>query len=184
MIKFKFENQTVSLPEKWSEVSVGMFSSEHWRSGDPIKLLATLADIDHNLLYNTEADLTKYFVQVAKMMKDVNGYKGKPEVPITFKLLDIECKVPKDIEMRSFGQKIMYGMELAKKKYSEEVIPQAIAIYLAPQIYPDDWYERIDEVAEAVKELKVVDCYTLADFFLSDIAKHKRSITSSLPQSQ
>jgi len=180
MIKFKFQDQTVSLPEKWSEVTVGIFSNSHFYSGDAIKLLASFSGIEVDKLYNTEVDLTKYLIQISNLVvKDPFGYRSKPDVPITFTLMDVECKVPKDIEMRSFGQKVMFGQVLAKKKYTNEAIPEAIAIYLAPQIYPDDWYERIEEIAEEVKKLKVVDCYSLADFFLINILQHKKSMTSS-----
>ncbi len=180
MINFKFEDKTVSLPEKWSEVSVEMFSNPHFYSGNAIKLLASFSGIGVDKLMNTTKDLTKYLVQISNLVvKDKNGYKGTPDVPITFKLLDVDCKVPVNIEMRSFGQKVMYGQALAKCKYSNEVIPEGIAIYLAPQIFPKDWYERIDEVADEVRKMKVIDCYSLADFFLSNIQKYKPTGTRS-----
>ncbi len=174
MIKFKFEDQTVSLPEKWSEVTVEIFSNPDFYSGNAIKLLSSFSGISVDKLMNTTKDLTKYLVQISNLViKDKEGYRGSPEVCHFFKLLDVNCKVPRDIELRSFGQKVMYGQALAKCKYSNEAIPEAIAIYLAPQIFPKDWYERIDEVADAVRQMKIVDCYSLADFFLFSIQQHK-----------
>ena len=174
MIKFKFEDQTVSLPEKWSEVTVEIFSNPDFYSGNAIYLLSSFSGVPVEKLMNTTKDLTKYLVQISNLIiKDKEGYRGKPDVPITFKLLDVNCKVPTNIELRSFGQKVMYGQALAKCKYSNEAIPEAIAIYLAPQIFPKDWYERIDEITDAVRQMKIVDCYSLADFFLLSILRHR-----------
>ena len=170
MIKFSFEDQQISLPTKWSEVTVAMFCAEGYRSGNSVKLLAALSGIEEKQLFNTTKDLTKYFKKASDfIVKNPDGWKGEPTVPTTFTLLDVECKVPKNIELERFGQKVMFGTAVHKHKYTDEAIPEAIALYLAPQIYPDDWYERIDEVAEAVGELKIIDCYSLASFFLLNI---------------
>ncbi len=179
MIHFNFDDKKVSLPEKWSEVTVEIFSNPDFYSGNAIYLLSSFSGVPVEKLMNTTKDLTKYLVQVSNLIiKDKEGYRGAPDVPITFKLLDVDCKVPKDIEVERWGQKIMYTQALAKCKFSNEAIPEAIAIYLAPQIYDkDEWYkpEQIETICEAVRKMKIVDCYSLADFFLSDILKYKRN---------
>ena len=68
MIKFKFEDQTVSLPEKWSEVTVEIFSNPDFYSGNAIKLLASFSGISVDKLMNTTKDLTKYLVQISNLV--------------------------------------------------------------------------------------------------------------------
>jgi len=179
MIKFKFENQDILMPTSWEEVTVAHFINEGFLSGNPLKLMSVLSGISVKQLANTTIDLTDKFEKGVKFLKeDPNGWKGNGEVPSSLKLLEVECKIPINIEMKMLGQKIMLEQELAKHKYFYSAMPEAIAIYLGPQIYPDDWYEKIPEIAEAVNLLPIFEVYNIADFFLTNTEPlHKNGIT-------
>lgn len=175
MIRFKIESTSYDLPTEWSEVTVGHFIKEEFLSGDSLKLLAALSSIPIQKLACTTEDLMPKFNKAVKFLKDdPNGWRGVDEIPTTLTLLDKECIIPTNIEMKMLGQKIMLSQELAKHKYYYAAIPQAIAIYLGPQIY-EDWYDRIPEISEAVMLLPISQVYNIADFFLTNIEELYKS---------
>jgi len=169
MIKFTFDETKVILPTAWEEVTVAMFCNPDFLSGDAVKLLSTLSGIEKEKLYNTTEDLTKYLNQVSSfVLKNPNGWMGK-ELPDMLRVLEVNCTIPKNLELEKFGQKVMFGQAVAKHKDTYQALPEAIAIYLAPQIYPKDWFEKIDEVAKAINGMKIVHVWRIADFFLTSI---------------
>ena len=169
MIKFKFEDQAINLPTEWPEVTVRMFVNPLFLQNDTLGLLASLSGIDRSKLLNTTEDLSPYFAKASKFLKaDPLGWRGGA-VPETLDLLGVTCKIPKDIELERFGQKMLLGQHLLKYDHPLHAIPDAIAIYLSPLIFAEKWDEQIDEVIEAVKELPIVDCYPIADFFLRNL---------------
>ena len=173
MIAFKFENNTkVSLPTSWREVTVGMFSNPHFLSGNSLELLSSVSNIPVAKLANTTEDLSRHFLKTSKfIIEDRDGWKGTNEVPDMVHLLDTDCKIPKDLNLERFGQSIMLGQAMAGKEFVHESIPDAVAIYLAPQIYGDAWHEKIDKVVRAIKAMPITSVWPIADFFLDSIKK-------------
>jgi len=178
MITFKFEDQKVSIPTAWAEVTVGVFSNPDFLSGNSLALLASLSGIDIGKLANTTEDLGPHFARAVKFMKESpRGWAGKFYNKV--KIMGVTCKVPKNIEFETFGQKVMYGQALAKHRTNFATMPYGVAIYLAPQIDPLKWYERIEEIADAVKLLPITRVAPIADFFLTSTKKFRPSGTGS-----
>ncbi len=168
MITFDFEGQKVKMPTAWNEVTVEHFLKPEFLSGDALQLLSALSDIPMAKLANTTEDLTEKFEQGVKFMKDdPNGWMAGSTKEL--KILDVNCTIPENIEVERLGQKIMMAQELSKHTYYYSAIPQVIAIYLSPQIYPEDWYSKIEEVAEKIKQMPITKVYRIADFFLNNI---------------
>ena len=68
------------------------------------------------------------------------------------------------------GQKILFEESLKKHKFVYEGLPEAIAIYLIPELNDGKFDDAmIPEVAEEIKKLKIVDVFPLASFFLSNL---------------
>ena len=173
MIKFNFEGKKITVPTSWEEVTVGHYINPHFLSGNAINLLASLADIDPLELANAPKDYSKHFVKVVEFInKDPLGWKRGGTDKI--ELMGKTCTVPQNLENQTFGQKILFGQILSKTKFHYEVIPEAVAIYLAPQIYPEKWYERIDEIAENIKALPIREVNNIADFFLTSTIAFRR----------
>jgi len=173
MINFNFEGVRVSVPTKWAEVTVEHFIKKEFLSGNAIQLLSVLSGIPAIKLANTTKDLTKHFERAVGFIKaePLGWRKGSKEEVL---LMGVECRAPVNLELETFGQKILFGQALLKSTFHYEAIPEAVAIYLAPQIYPDDWFERIDEVALEVKKLPIRNVWSMADFFLTNTLTLRR----------
>jgi len=167
VIEFRFSDRTVRVPTKWDEVTVAHFITQGFLGGNAIELLSVLSGIDPALLANTTEDLLPKYIKIVEfMLKEPNGWKGDKATSI--EVLGVMCKIPKNIEMETFGQKIMMGDILNKGK--DDILgtlPAVVAIYLAPQIYPDTWFRQIDEVSKAILSLPINKVYPVAAFFLT-----------------
>ncbi len=167
MLIFKFSDRQVRVPDRWEEVTVQHFVTEGFLGGNPILLLSVLSGIEPSLLANTTVDLTPKYAKIVQfMIDDPNGWKGDKATEI--EILGVMCKIPKNIEMEMFGQKIMMGDSLNRNVDNIfNALPEVLAIYLAPQIYPDDWYRRIEEVSKHILTLPINKVYPIAGFFLT-----------------
>jgi len=180
MIKFSFEGKEIEAPTSWDEVTVGHFIKPEFLSGNAIELLSVLSGIAPSKIANTTVDLTEYFKKTVGFLEaNPSGWQGTYDKKMRLKLLGVKCDVPKNIEMESFGKKIMLGELMAKSQFIYTAIPGAIAIYLGDQIYPNDWYKRIDEIAEAVLELPIHKVYPIVSFFLILSKQYRKNGTSS-----
>jgi len=177
-IKFKFLNATIEAPDCWNEVTVEMFCNPYFLTRDAVGMLSALTGIEKYKLMNTKEDLEEPLLKmIAFIAREPEGYKGK--VPKTIKINGVKCRIPKDIELERLGQKIMLSSAMGKHTYIYEAIPEAIAIYLVPEINGGDFDDSlIEEVTEQVKKLKIVDVYPVADFFLN---KYRNIIKSGMP---
>ncbi len=167
MIKFKFSDREVRVPTCWDEVTVQHFIAKGFLGGNPIELLSVLSGIEPTLLANTTEDLTAKYAKIVKfMIENPNGWKGDKATDL--EVLGVVCKIPKNIEMEMFGQKIMMGDALNRNADNIlNALTEVIAIYLAPQIYPDTWFREIEEVSKAILTLPINKVYPIAGFFLT-----------------
>ena len=165
MIKFIIEDKEVLLPEEWAEVTVKHFVNPDFLSGNTIRLLAALSGLEAIKLANASDELLAKFDKTFDFLRaNPNGWKG--DKPTTFTFMGKEMKVPTDIERCMFGQKIMFGEAMRKHNHIYQAIPEAIAIYFGVYIYPEDWFDRIDEIKEHTLELPISDVFSIVDFFL------------------
>lgn len=170
MIKFKFIDATIEAPDCWDDVLVSHFINPYFLSRDSVSLLASLSGIDRDVLLQTKADIAGPLTRMVDfIVKDPEGFTRK-EAPKEFKLMGKTCKVPLDIELERVGQKIMFQDALGKHKFVYEGIPEAIAIYLIPELNDGKFDDgMIEEVAAEVRKLKIVDVFPLANFFLNSL---------------
>lgn len=175
MIRFSFEGTKVELPTEWEEMQVKHFCNPYYIKGQTLGILSALSGIPIKDLANSTKDLQHHFDKAARfIIKKPEGWLV--EKPETLTLLGKEIPVPQDIEVAMFGQKIMYQEVLSKNEFNIMLTaPDAIAIYFAPAIYPDDWFERIEEVKEAVLELPIQQVGPIVLFFLNNTHKLLRS---------
>ena len=168
MIKFKFENKSVVAPNCWEEVTVGHFINPYFLSGDSVSLLSSLSGIERNKLLNTVEDIEGPLNRMVKFIQeDPEGFKG--EFTNEFEFRGKKLKVPLNIEVERMGQKIMLQDAMVKHQSSiYEAIPDAVAIYLQPEINDgvfDD--SQLEGMKEEILELKIADVFPIASFFLT-----------------
>lgn len=167
MITFRFSNATIEAPDCWEDVTVGHFIKPEFLARNSVGLLSALTGIPEKTLLNTKEDLTEPMNDMIKFYaEDPKGYRGGTE---KFKFRGKELSIPKDIELERLGQKILFGIAMAKHQFVYQAIPEAVAIYIIPLLTEDGDFDdgMIDEVAEEVKSLRIMDVYPVADFFLS-----------------
>jgi hypothetical protein len=172
---FNFDGKKVEAPTKWSEVTVGHFVMPEFLSGNSIKLLAALSGIPASKLAQATEEMSPHFKKTVDFLKrEPMGWRGGA-VPETLEFMGVTCTVPKNIEMRAFGQKVMLGQAITESKFIYDKIPTAIAIYFGPQVLPEDWFERMDEIEAEVLKMPIAEVYPIADFFLLHSKKLKNS---------
>ena len=172
MIKFKFKGLEggtihVNAPDCWEDVLVKHFVNPDFLARDSISLLSSLSGIDRNTLLNSKEDIAGQLIRMVGFISiDKNGFNIK-EKPERFKLMGVDCLVPKDIELERVGQKILFQDAMVKHKFIYQGIPEAIAIYLAPELNNGEFDDsKLPEIIEAVMGLRLVDVFPIADFFL------------------
>ena len=175
MITFKFENKSVAAPDCWEEVTVGHFINPYFLSGDSISLLSSLSGIDRNKLLNTVEDIEGPLTRmVAFIVNDPEGFKGK--LTEEFEFRGKKLKVPMDIEVERIGQKILLQDAMRKYSFIYEAIPDAVAIYLQPELNNgvfDD--SMLADMREEILLLKIRDVFPIASFFLTKYRSYQTS---------
>lgn len=177
MLKFVFDKKTIKVPNHWDEVTVEHFINPFFLSGNSLSLLSVLSGIEKGALINSTEDITPHLYKMVNFVnEEPQGYKKA--LPEEFELRGQKLTIPKDIEVERVGQKIMLQDAVFKYEYVYQAIPEAIAIYMAPQLNDGVFDDAmIEPLAEEVKQLRIVDVYPIADFFLSS---SKRSTKNGL----
>ena len=174
MIKFKINEKTVEAPTKWAEVTVKHFIDPNFLSGSTVKLLAALIGIKPEELANCTDDLMKQFSKVTNFMrKEPAGWKA--DIPAEFTFMNKVLKVPVNIEVKMFGQKIMMQEAITKYDSAHQAIPEIIAIYFGPEIYPLDWFDKIEELKAEVLPMPIREVAAVTDFFLTSFLPSLKS---------
>ena len=184
-LKIKFENATLEVPNSWDEVKVGHFIKPEFLTGDVVGLLAVLIGVEKHTLMNSTDNIEQDLYKMVQFYIDNPvGYREAPMKP--FMLRGKKVTIPKDIELERLGQRILFASVVGKHKFAYEAIPEAVAIYLIPSITPDGGFDDslIEEVAEEIKTLRIVDVFPVADFFLNSLRSSQKSGTPSSMASQ
>ena len=186
-----------NLPSSWQEITLGqMIDWENESATGPIsfcKQLEILTGIDEDTWVNCSIlSLDKMLLpHLEWMKKPVNelSFAGVPDHVV----IDGETiPVPKNIELKSFGQYITFKMKMeeAIKKNDKgdferidiNFIPLAIAIYL----YPEHTFDDIKAAAFAIKvrELPFIQANTLSTFFFQKFLNLENETVSSYTMSR
>ena len=174
MITFKIDNKEVTAPTIWEEVTVKHFINPYFLSGNTIKLLAALTELPADKLANSSEDLIKKFKKTTNFLqKNPGGWLT--DTPSELEFMGKKLKVPINLEVKMFGQKIMLQEAFTKYESIYEAIPDAIAIYFGPELYPLDWFDRIDEMKQEVLPLSIKKVGPIASFFLNSFYQLQKS---------
>lgn len=174
MIAVKINDQKMSLPDKWDEVTTRQYMEMVKYSSDlnPIRMLSILLGMDYDTLQQCDAD------QMDISAMNIMTFIGEPidfkALPVVDKLTigEKQVDVPKDIRRETLGQKLMmqtFLNELAQRKAPIiEVIPFAIATYLSPGYYEKPYDDkRAEQLLPMIENCPVMITHPLGYFFLN-----------------
>ncbi len=190
MNDFTINEIKVSLPSGWDGVTVDQFLKlkEAALKPDILVQLSILSNTDKQLWFDSDIE-TIYFETIldsiawAVTTPDIDNFIMPPVYQLGEKIIVI----PKDLTLKTLGQKITFEQMILSKAvmvYDKpacdiNVICEAVAIYLQP-LYTGEKFdpEKLDEVVSLVRHTLFCDVYAIASFFLTQLfpsAKLKQS---------
>lgn len=185
MIAATINGKKVAFPASWAEVTVDQFFKI--RSIDPGKeqaqviceVLDILTGIPASTWYDMEANQvsTDTILGLIEFIKEPIQWEGL-EVPKEVVLNGKTCKVPKDLELKTYGQAVLFESKVLPvvldKGELTDVLKTALAIYLQP-IYTGEKFdgEKLEEMEEVVGALPIYTAFPVANFFFR---KYLRSL--------
>ena len=164
MKAFDFNGKKISLPDSWSEVTVAYYLREEFTRGDTIGLISALAGVEAKELANCDEDLSSQFKQVFAFLKDdpIEKWINNRTKEVNF--LGEKITLPYKLELEWFGCKIMAQEQMFKHEH--KALPYCLAIYLGKAGNIENWWDRVDELAEEVKKLPIKEMLPYWSFFL------------------
>lgn len=201
MIEIKIAERKMKLPTHWGDVTMYQLIllykyTERLKSDIPLMLSILTCndeseigsiDEDQSLLWywsHLDYDLMmKKILPLAKFAWRENNW-DHIELPKTISFENKEIKLP-EIEMQSFGQKVIAGQTLRdyKGRIANDLLVRVVAIYLQPIIdnikFDDD---RVDAIKERLLQLPAVEIYPIAAFFLSTLQKLTKEYSDNCTQ--
>ena len=174
---FKLGNLRFTVPNSWDECSTKLFFElSATDPNDYLAMLSVLSGVDKRKLSNIKQfNLDQILEPHLNWMGDKIDWKNiyrQREVILGLK----KIKVPDDLDLESFGQKIvMDGIIKECTKTDNEVttvnfsrlIPYAFAVYFCGKYYGKD-FERdlVDNMIPKVMDMPIMTVYPIGAFFL------------------
>jgi len=175
-IKYKGQTTKHTLPSKWEEVTVKQFIDLEGSKGteNPTKLLSILSGVPLPKIMDTKTNLQLQINEALNFIT-LNPPNWK-ELALRDRYLFYGTfyYIPKNLELETFGQKILLQNKLNATDNPIEVIAYAIAIYMQ-KVIDDRFDEKKAEVLEKeVLQMRITEVYPLAIFFFHQLIKFKR----------
>ena len=174
---FKLGKHKLTVPNSWDECSTNLFfelaAADH---SDYIEMIAILSGLPRSIISKSrQLDLdTILDPHLVWMGEKINWKDIKPPKEIYFGIKTI--KVPTDLELESFGQKVVMDSIIEECTETEgdkdkinlsKLIPAAFAVYFAHKYYDKDFdRDLVDEFLPIVGELPIMTVYPIGAFFL------------------
>lgn len=170
-VKYQGKKHLVNFPSGWDELTFRQLAALRKQEGnDTGHLLEILTGIERNGWLNMPSGIAGTLARLLDWVQTpLNWYQLIP--PKAIKIGEKEYQVPKDLGLKTFGQKITLETKVQKmleqKKDLFEIMPDAMAIYFQPIV---DGGNFDDQKAEDMREL-FYDCpaihvFPIASFFL------------------
>jgi hypothetical protein len=176
-IKTPDKDYNLKCPKTWQEVTVNQFIQleNNWDGKDLIQLLSILTELPRYILVNAHRtvidkvdDLVSF---IFKEPPDFNKLKRKKTITI----LNKPVKMPKSLEMESFGAALMVLEVLEDPKDMIPKIPYIMAVYSQPVIDGKFIESRIPEIETEINKMPIVDVYPHCFFFFKKLLKFKKT---------
>lgn len=186
MIAASLLNTKISIPDKWSEVTVKQYLLllEYNERLNPVRMLSIFSGIDYETLMNFDCRLFETGILPAmNFIKDTSLFKTL-KLPEVVTIGEKELVVPSDIRSETFGQKVMLQMKINEINDASigmaTLIPFTVSTYLSPAYYGmkyDD--KRAEELIPLIYKMPITEAYPVAYFFLNRWAKSSKTKLAS-----
>lgn len=181
MKKVSIDKNVYNLPESWEELTIKQFiEMDNYDNRDYIRLLSVLLQAPYGEVFSVDPVLLKEKISpiVSWISEEYNfeSLKVPEEINIYDKDLKIvgKVKIPKDIRLKTFGQKIHFDEAMSSSEGSIIMkIPYIVAIYLYPEYSKNKFDEDsvVDFKNNHINYCRAVDIYAVACFFLDNWQK-------------
>jgi len=164
------------VPENWHEVTLlHLINLEAWRGKetDPVGLLSCFLDIDPELLANQKR---RYWNELLTVLSFVfsppkwQGLKMKDRI----KIGDKTIKVPKRLELETWGQAVAAMMEASKCENEADYIkavPELLTIYFQPLYDGKFSRHRLEYVKGLIMQMPAIEAVPVGFFFFKKLMK-------------
>jgi hypothetical protein len=172
IIEHEGEQQIGVIPSTFEDLSVKQFLALE-AGGTDLQILSVLSGIDLTYIENTGVDLSPAMQKIYRLMNqkppDLNKAK-KQKIIIEGK----EINFPKTLNFTRYGQKSMVkNLIQANDDKLELIVSEVFAIYAQPILDGNFDSSRIPAITEVVDNMKIIDVFPYAVFFLERLKRLK-----------
>lgn len=189
MKNIQIDKDIYTLPESWDEVTVNQFLElRDCENADFITILSKLINAPYDKVFACNPEMI-----AKKIMPMLNWYFDETfnfdelKIPSKLSVQDKKYPIPRDIRLKSFGQKIHFEEIMRDMKDPVIRMPYVVAIYMYPVVTKNKFnIESLDEFTKnTIGNCKITEIYPIANFFLTKLKKYflkkkKRSLRNTL----
>jgi hypothetical protein len=190
MKKIQIDKDVYNLPEGWHDVIVNQFLElRNCENADFIKILSILISAPYDKVFACDPEMiAKKVIPMLGWYFDETFNFDELKIPPKLSIRDSEYPIPRDIRLKSFGQKIHLEEIMRDMRDPVAKMPYVVAIYMYPVVTKNKFdIESLDEFTKnTIGNCKITEIYPIANFFLTKLKKYflkkkKRSLRS-IPQ--
>lgn len=170
-IKYQGKKHMVNFPSGWDEITFRQLVSLRQDStGEVGRLLEILTGIERQAWMNMHIGITGTIAGLLEWVSQKIDWYSLP-VPKTIRIGEKKYKVPFDLGLKTFGQKITLEAKVQKameeKRDLFEIMPDVMAIYFQPLVDDAPFNdERVEEIKDLFYDCPAVHVFPIAAFFL------------------
>ena len=187
MKRIQIDNETYDMPEGWPEVTVNLFLElRNCENADFITILSKLINAPYDKVFACDPEMiAKKVMPMLDWYFDDTFKFEELKIPPKLSVQGEEYPIPRDIRLKSFGQKLHIEEVMREMRDPVSKMPYVVAIYMYPIITKNKFdVESLDEFAKnTIGNCKITEVYPIATFFLTKLRKYylkkkKRSLRS------
>jgi hypothetical protein len=180
MIPFNLGTYKFELPQDYGELTLRQFYAIRKSKGDLLDLFSILSGLDRSIWEQTkDLDIDAKIAPALEWMND----KFNPDLfikPAKLRIKGEYYDVPKDIRLKTFGQKLALQNEterISKEGGTDvDVFPYALALYFQPICFNNKYdAAQVDELLPLIMDCKIEEAYPIASFFLNNYLRSLQS---------
>jgi len=176
MKAIQIDKDVYDLPEGWHEVTVNQFLElRDCENADFITILSKLINAPYDKVFACNPDMiAKQILPLLDWYFDETFNFDELRIPPKLSSQENEYPIPRDIRLKSFGQKIHFEEIMRDIKDPVTKMPYVVAIYMYPIITKNKFdVESLDEFTKnTIGNCRITEIYPIASFFLNKLRKY------------
>jgi hypothetical protein len=180
MVPFNLGSYKFDLPQDYGELTLKQFYAIRKSNGDLLDLFSILSGLDRSIW--EEAKDLDIDAKLSPYLEWMNE-KFNPDLyikPVKLRVNGEYYDVPKDIKLKTFGQKLALQNEVERVGKDGgtdvDVFPFALSLYFQPTYFNNKYdAAQVDELLPLIMECKIEEAYPIASFFLNNYLKSLQS---------